>query len=132
MPRQEFSKSIKAAVIKRATRGLQTICEECGTACTQFEIDHRNPCGLTGKATLENAFLLCRGCHKEKTAQDVAAIAKAKRVEANHLGVRPAPAKKIQNREFSKSERASKRQPRDPVVGQSAFARQIKNEEDND
>jgi len=127
MPRQEFPRAIKAAVIKRATHNLQIICEECGSSCTQFEIDHRNPCGLTGEATLENAFLLCRDCHAEKTKNDVAVIAKAKRVEANYLGVKTVPVRKIQSRGFAKSEKAAKRQPREAVQGQCAFARQIQN-----
>ena len=92
MSRREFSKAVKVQTIKRATGadGNQ-YCEECHALAKRFQIDHVNPDGLTGEPTLENARLLCEPCHREKTKQDVADIAKAKRREAAHLGVRPAP-----------------------------------------
>ena len=129
MPRREFSKAVKVAVVKRAQKDGVIYCEECHLPTQHFEIDHCRPDALLGEPTLENAKLLCIGCHKEKTASDVASIAKAKRVEAKHLGVKTVPVKKIQSRGFVKSEKAAKRQPREPVQGQSAFARQILNED---
>jgi 5-methylcytosine-specific restriction endonuclease McrA len=91
MARREFPKSVKVATIKRATRNGVTYCEECGALAKSWEIDHANPDGLTGEPTLENAVLLCTPCHKEKTRGDVTKIAKAKRREANHLGIRKQP-----------------------------------------
>jgi len=88
MARKEFSRSIKVAVIKRATVDGKTFCEECGALAKRWEIDHVRPDGLLGEATIENAKLLCTPCHDEKAEGDVKTIAKAKRCEAIHLGVR--------------------------------------------
>lgn len=85
--RREFSKAVKVAAVKRATRNGAVYCEMCGALAKTWEIDHANPDGLTGQPTLENAVIACKPCHAEKTKQDVAAIAKAKRREAAHLGV---------------------------------------------
>ena len=95
--RSEFPKAVRVAVIKRATDAAGTIrCEQCNGVAKRFQIDHINPDGLTGKPTLENAKLLCDvPCHREKTAKDVADIAKAKRREVDHLRANPAPAKKL-------------------------------------
>lgn len=89
--RREFPKPVKVACIKRATRDGITYCEECHGLAKRFHIDHVDPDGLTGKPILENAMLLCLPCHAEKTKQDVAHIAKAKRREASHLGVKSEP-----------------------------------------
>lgn len=90
MTRKNFSKAIIVARIKHATKDGVIYCEKCGLPCKRFDIDHDNPDGLTGEPTFENARLLCEPCHAEKTKKDVAAIAKAKRREARHVGaVRP-------------------------------------------
>ena len=91
--RREFSKAIRVAVIKRATIEGVTRCEECHGVALRLEIDHVNPDGLTGEPTLDNALLLCRSCHVEKTSSDVAHIAQAKRREARHLGAHRPKAK---------------------------------------
>jgi 5-methylcytosine-specific restriction protein A len=97
MKRKEFPKSVKVAALKRATRDGVIYCEECGGQAKAPEIDHINPDGLTGEPVLENAKVLCRACHKEKTASDKGKIAKAKRREAAHLGVKNTPKKKIES-----------------------------------
>lgn len=89
MARREFPKAVKVAAVKRATRDGKLFCEGCNALVTgRFEIDHIRADGLLGEPTLENARVLCSVCHKEKTKSDVGAIAKAKRLEAAHLGVR--------------------------------------------
>ena len=88
MSRKEFPKSVKVASIKANTRDSVVYCEGCGLPARRFHFDHRNPDGLTGQPTLDNCQLLCEPCHSDKTKQDVADIAKAKRREAKHLGVR--------------------------------------------
>lgn len=105
MARAEFPKAVKVAAVKRATRGGNVFCEECGCLAKRFEIDHVIADGLTGKPVLENAKVLCSPCHKEKTALDKAHIAKAKRREADKLNVKTAPAKPIQSAPFAKSEK---------------------------
>lgn len=88
MSRKEFSKAVKVAVVKRATKNGVTYCEECNAMAKNWDIDHINPDGLTGKPGIENAKLLCKPCHSEKTKLDVAVIAQAKRREAKNLGVK--------------------------------------------
>jgi len=63
-------------------------CEACGVVLKPggYHCDHSNPDGLTGEPTFENARILCLICHAGKTKIDVAAIAKAKRREAKHIG----------------------------------------------
>ena len=95
--RKDFRASVKIAALKRADGK----CEGCGLPLTlgKYACDHINPDGLTGEPTLENCRVLCIGCHKEKTKRDVADIAKAKRREAKHTGMkrrssRPIPGSK--------------------------------------
>lgn len=117
MARKEFSKAVKVACIKRATIDGKVFCEECGALAKRFEIDHIRADGLLGEPTIENAKLLCKPCHDEKTKDDVAAIAKAKRREAIHLGVRKKPS--FFSRGFAKYAKAPKEQlklpPRKPM-----------------
>lgn len=89
--RREFPTRVRVAALKRATDARGIIrCEECHGEAKGAEVDHKNPDGLTGEPTLENAMVLCRACHLEKTRGDVKAIAQAKRREARDLGaVRP-------------------------------------------
>lgn len=107
MPRREFSKTIKVAVIKRSTRDNVIYCESCGLPAKRFEIDHRRADALLGEPTLENAMLMCSACHLEKTKSDVAIISKAKRQEARHLGAVSAKTK-IRSRGFAKKEKKEK------------------------
>lgn len=87
MARKNFSKAVKVACIKRATRDGVVYCEECNLPAKKWQIDHINPDGLTGEPTLENAKLLCLSCHDVKTnTKDKPAIAQAQRREAKHLG----------------------------------------------
>jgi len=91
MARKEFPRAVKVAAVMRATIDGKMFCEGCGALITgKFEIDHIRADGLLGEPTLENARILCSPCHKEKTKSDVGAIAKAKRNEARHLGIRKA------------------------------------------
>ena len=117
MARKEFTRAIKVAVIKRATLDGKTFCEECGCLAKRWEIDHVRADGLLGEATLENAKLICKPCHLEKTAQDVKQITQAKRREAIHLGVRKKPS--LRSCGFPKSAKAPKQQvklpPRRPM-----------------
>ncbi len=96
--RREFSKAIKVAVIKRATRDGVIYCESCPSIAKKFQIDHVRPDGLLGEPTLDNAMLICEACWKIKNPQDTKTIAKAKAREASHLGVKPDAKQKIQQR----------------------------------
>jgi hypothetical protein len=100
MTRREFTRSQKAQMLKRASDEKGRIfCEGCGLNITgkAVEFDHTIPEALvidkTKPLTIDDGKALGRDCcHRApggKTAQDVARIAKAKRQEAGHLGIRP-------------------------------------------
>ena len=124
--RQEFTKPVQAEIIKRSMDLLGVIrCERCKAVVKRgwFEIHHTIADALridkTRPLTAADGELLCSGfrdsCHGKQTAEiDVPAIAKAKRREAAHLGVKGAPAQKIQSPGFPKSERALRREARGP------------------
>ncbi|MBO1021491.1 HNH endonuclease [Methylobacterium sp. SD274] len=91
MSRREFSKKVKRDAFVRAAGHCEG--PGCGAKLSlgKFAYDHVNPDGLTGEPTLENCAVLCDPCHKEKTKNDVADIARAKRREDAHRGIRPPP-----------------------------------------
>lgn len=88
--RREFSAKTKAAAFLRADGHCEN--RKCGARLTvgKFQYDHNDPDGLMGEPTLENCVVLCLQCHKDKTATlDIPRIARAKRRERKHLGIRP-------------------------------------------
>jgi 5-methylcytosine-specific restriction enzyme A len=96
MKRQEFTTRIKVAAFERSNGR----CYECSARLVSAEYHHIIPLAMGGKSTFENCMALCKACHKLKTTlQDVPAIAKAKRIEAKHIGA-TRPAGKIQSRGF--------------------------------
>lgn len=54
-----------------------------------WDLDHRVPLVLGGAHREDNLRPVLKDAHKAKTAQDVAAKAKADRVRAKHLGIYP-------------------------------------------
>jgi hypothetical protein len=86
MTRQEFSKKVRLAAWDHAGGR----CEVCTRKLFVGDIfyDHIDPDGLTGAPVAANCQVLCRTCHAVKTRVDVANIARAKRREAAHLGIR--------------------------------------------
>lgn len=87
MSRQEFSAKVKMQAALRAAGQ----CEECTRRLSvgDFHFDHIIPDAMGGEPTLGNCAVLCRSCHKLKTtADDVPAIAKAKRRERRDKGIR--------------------------------------------
>ncbi len=99
LPRREFTRAQKVAMLKRAMDDVGRIrCEGCGLNITGkvIEFDHMIPEALIldkdRPLSIEDGRVLGRDCcHRApgaKTAQDLAAIAEAKRREARHLGIR--------------------------------------------
>jgi 5-methylcytosine-specific restriction enzyme A len=85
--RREFSGKTMAQAALRADGH----CENCTTRLTTggFHYDHITPDALGGEPTLENCQVLCKSCHGLKTTKaDVPQIAKAKRRERNHFGIK--------------------------------------------
>lgn len=82
--RLEFSRKTRAAVHLRAGG----CCELCGARLKvgEGEVDHILAAELGGDASIDNARLLCRVCHREKTTSDVRRIRKADRQRDKHTG----------------------------------------------
>ncbi len=109
MPRREFTRDVKAQIVKRAMNAAGLVaCEGCGLVLGKrpYHIDHTRPDALevdkSRRLTADDGKLLgAECCHEDKTRKDVAMIAKAKRREARHIGaIRPAG--KIQGPGFAK------------------------------
>lgn len=104
MARKEFPRSVKVAVVRRATRGNVVYCESCGDPARKFQIDHAIADSHGGQPVIENAELICENCYKIKNPNDTKIAAKLKRQEAKHVGVTK-PAGQIKSRGFAKSEK---------------------------
>ncbi|NTG48628.1 HNH endonuclease [Agrobacterium rhizogenes] len=110
--RLEFNRKTKAAIIARAAGQ----CEKCRAVLKpgEGEVDHVLPCALGGKPTVANGRLICRACHKEKTAADIRQIRKSDRQRDKASGaVRPAG--KIKSAGFPRTEKSVKRQTKQPL-----------------
>lgn len=117
----EFKRKVRAEVFRRAAGR----CEQCLAALKvgEGEVDHILPVGLGGEPSADNARLLCRSCHKDKTAADIGRICKANRQRDRHTGaVRPAG--KIKSARFpsppKSAERARRRRERAELAGRAA------------
>lgn len=127
--RREFTKQVYAEIVKRAMHPkLGLCCEGCGLVLGKkpYHVDHTIADAMqidkSRKLTAADGKLLgVECCHKPKTVDDVAAIAKAKRVEANYLGF-AVPKQKIPGRGFPVSEKAAKRQAKQPLPPRALFA----------
>ncbi len=86
--RREFSKQVKRDALKRAGKKCEG--KSCGALFgVKFHFDHVIADGLGGEPTLENCAVLCHACHGEKTRKhDVPLIAKTKRIQDRHNGIR--------------------------------------------
>lgn len=103
--RLEFSRKTRAAVIARAAGK----CELCSAALKtgEGEVDHILPCALGGEPTIANGRLLCRVCHKQKSASDVRQVRKSDRQRDRQTGaIRPAG--KLRGAPFPKSDKPKK------------------------
>lgn len=130
--RREFTRAVKLAIIKRATRAGVVHCEECQQPASRFDIHHVRPDGLTidkrAKLTAADGQLLCAGsrqtCHWRRTAEiDGPAIKRAVRVEAKHLGA-SRPEGKLNGRGFPPPpDKKATRPARAPVPGRTGMQR---------
>lgn len=87
MKRRNFPDKVKRAAFERAAGR----CEKCTVrlAVGKFHYDHRIADALGGEPTLDNCEVLCVCCHWEKTrGKDVPSIAKAKRLQKKHAGIK--------------------------------------------
>lgn len=103
--RLEFNRKTKRLIHERANG----CCERCSAALKkgEGEVDHILPCELGGEPTVANGRLLCRVCHKEKTANDIRRIRSSDRQRDKASGV-IRPAGKIKSPGFPKPEKPKK------------------------
>lgn len=87
--RRHLSPTERLAIFTRA-HGRCWICGEKIGLAERWDIEHRIPLAMGGDEAKgsDNLQPAHARCHAPKTAEDVARIAKAKRVEAKHLGIR--------------------------------------------
>ena len=100
--RREFPKQVKRDALRRAEGKCET--PTCSAVLgVKFHFDHDIADGLGGEPTLENCRVLCFACHDTKTRKhDVPLIAKVKRINDKHNGIRTAR-QKIQSAGFRKA-----------------------------
>lgn len=91
----------------------------------RVEFDHDLAAELGGLATFENCRALCKICHRTKYPADAAAIAKAKRREAAHVGA-ARPKGQIKSADFPRVERTHA--GRGPAIGMSEIFRRYRME----
>lgn len=87
MSRLEFNRETREAALKRADGHCENRACRAVLTTGKYDFDHILPDALKGKPTLSNCMVLCRACHKEKTAkEDIPRIRKADRQRANFRG----------------------------------------------
>lgn len=103
--RKEFTRKSRKAIIDRA-KGK---CEACKAVLKpgEGEVDHILPCELGGDNSPANGRLLCRVCHKAKTAEDVRRIRKADRQRDKATGAARKPTK-MKSRGFEYEKKPAK------------------------
>ena len=110
MVRRNFTRDVRAQIVKRAMNAAgQVCCEVCGLVLGKkpYQIDHTKPDGLevdkSRRLTADDGKLLGQECcHGPKTTQvDRPMIDRAKRREAKHLGTKTPPSQTIPSRGFA-------------------------------
>lgn len=68
-----------------------------------YDFDHEKPLHLGGEHRESNLRVVSRQAHREKSAEEVSAKAKADRIRAKHLGVFPKSKRPLKSRGFAPS-----------------------------
>lgn len=86
--RREFAAKVKLEAWHRCGGFCEA--QNCGLKLYpgKFTYDHIVPDQLGGDPTLENCQVICHACDRPKTRNDAGNIAKAKRRERKHLGIK--------------------------------------------
>jgi len=99
MTRRSISTTRRVKIFEAANG----ICHICGQRIDgtreRWDVEHVIPLALGGDDDGENLQPAHAKCHAKKTADDVKVIAKAKRIEAKHIGANR-PKRKIPSRRF--------------------------------
>ena len=120
-------RSMTAARKLRIFEENKGVCVNCSLpikAGDQWFVEHKRALELGGEDTDENCGPAHVSCKRDKDADDHHRAAKAKRVKQRHLGIRTAPAKKIQSAGFPKSEKAERRLSKPQLPPRPLFAPQ--------
>ena len=119
MSRREFTRNQREQIAERSKRNGVICCEGCGLvlAGKLYEIDHTIAEALRPEADKQKPITIAEGqllgkdcCHRGedgKTNKDVAQIAKAKRQNAKHLGIKR-PKQSIPSRPSDRKPRPTK------------------------
>src|SRR5579875_3923227 len=83
--RKAMTPARRARILKRQG----PVCARADCEAPWTEIDHIVPLALGGADEDHNCEGLCADHHRQKTSTDLGLIAKAKRRERNHLGLKP-------------------------------------------
>jgi 5-methylcytosine-specific restriction endonuclease McrA len=67
-----------------------------------WDLDHKKPLHLGGLHREDNLQVVSRDAHREKSARELTAKAKADRIRAKHIGVFPPSKHKIRSRGFDR------------------------------
>jgi len=110
MARRSFSKKDRARIFA-ASAGVCHLCKGQIQVGEAWEVEHVIAYALTRDNSDENLRPAHVKCHRDKTAVDVPAIAKAKRREAKHAGF-TRPAGRLQSAPFPKPDKAARRAER--------------------
>lgn len=86
MARLEFSRKVRNQVFDRAAGHCENKACRAALKPGEGEYDHVLPAAFGGEATVANCMLICRACHKAKTARDIKSIRKSDRQRDKHRG----------------------------------------------
>lgn len=102
MARKHFSRKERVRIFD-LHRGRCHICDEKIQVGEAWELEHVVPWELTRDDSDTNVKPAHFKCHKAKTADDTAAIRKADRIRAKHIGAWPESRAKIRSAGFQKT-----------------------------
>jgi hypothetical protein len=101
--RREFTRAVKVAIRKRATRNGVRYCEICGTQAMRGDVHHKKQDAMEvskrRKLKPEDGLYVCKPCHAVETKRQAAELALVLGREASHYGVKKVVTAKIARRE---------------------------------
>ena len=102
MARKSFSRTERVRLFD-LHKGACHLCGQKIMVGEAWDLEHIVPWELTRDDSDDNVKPAHKSCHKVKTAEDVAAIRKADRIRAKHIGAWPPSRAKLRSRGFSNS-----------------------------
>jgi 5-methylcytosine-specific restriction endonuclease McrA len=101
MARKHFSRTERVRIFDLHS-GRCHICEQKIKVGEPYDLEHVVPWELTRDDSDENVKPAHKGCHKIKTADDIAGIRKADRIRAKFIGAWPKSPTPLKSRGFPK------------------------------